>query len=66
MSEESSNLQMQNEYQVYISGPYEKLFYRKDRHCHFLNWLVVTDIKGYIVYSRPGFMGHLNDSTCLS
>ena len=42
----------------------QRLFYRKDRHCFFLNWLVVTDVNGFIVYSRPGFLGHLNDSTC--
>ena len=33
---------------IFVSGAYEKLFYRTDRHCHFLNWLVVTDVKGFI------------------
>ena len=40
------------------------MFYRVDRHCFFLNWLVITDVQGFIVYSRPGFLGHLNDKTC--
>ena len=36
----------------------------KTENVFFLNWLVVTDVNGLIVYSRPGFMGHLNDRTC--
>ena len=46
------------------SGVIQGLFYRGDRHCHFLNYLVIIDIKGYVCYSRPGFVGHLNDTTC--
>ena len=45
-------------------GAMQRLFYHGDRHCSFLNWLVITDVKGFIVYSQPGFMGHLNDLTC--
>ena len=45
-------------------GPIQRLYYRGDRHCHFLNWYVIVDLEGFIVYSRPGFLGHLNDATC--
>ena len=45
-------------------GLMQRLFYRKDRHFHFLNWIVIVDVRGFIVYSRPGFLGHLHDSTC--
>ena len=42
-----------------------RLFWRRDRHAFFLNWMVIIDVKRFIVYSHPGFVGHLNDSTCL-
>ena len=45
-------------------GNLQRLFWRRDRHCFFLNWIVVVDVKGYVVYSRPGFVGHLHDSIC--
>ena len=45
-------------------GNIQRIFYRKDRHCHFLNWIVIADVQGFIVFSRPGFVGHLHDSTC--
>ena len=48
-----------------FTGCYQRLFWRRDRHCFFLNWIVIVDVKGYIVFSRPGFIGHLHDSTCL-
>ena len=47
------------------TGPIQRLFYRRDRHCHFLNWLIIVDVNGYIVLSRPGFLGLVNDNTCL-
>ena len=47
------------------AGNLQRLFYRGDRHCFFLNWIVIIDVKGFIVFSRPGFVGHINDSTCL-
>ena len=47
-------------------GCYQRLFWRGDRHCFFLNWIIVIDVARYIVMSRPGFQGHLHDSTCLS
>ena len=47
------------------TGPINRLFYGGDRHFHFLNWLIVVDVLGYIILSRPGFLGHSNDSTCL-
>ena len=46
-------------------GNLQRLFWRRDRHCFFLNWLVVVDVEGFIVFSRPGFVVHLHDSTCL-
>ena len=45
-------------------GNLQRLFWRRDRHCFFLNWIVVVDIEGYVTFSRPGFCGHLSDSTC--
>ena len=45
-------------------GIFQRLFWRKDWHCFFLNWMVIMDVEGFIVYSRPGFVGHLNDATC--
>ena len=29
-----------------------------------MNWIVIVDVRGFVVYSRPGFVGHLHDSTC--
>ena len=46
-------------------GNIQRIFYRRDRHCFFLNWIVIVDVEGMIVLSRPGFVGHLHDSTCL-
>ena len=46
-------------------GNIQRIFYRRDRHCFFLNWIVIVDAKGFIVFSRPGFVGHLHDSSCL-
>ena len=45
-------------------GNIQHIFYRRDKHFFFLNWIVIVDVRGYIVYSRPGFVGHLHDSTC--
>ena len=51
---------------LFIStGAIQRIFYRQDRHCHFLNWLVIIDVLGYVVYSHPGFIGRTNDSACL-
>ena len=47
-----------------IAGKYQRIFYHRDRHTFFLNWIVIIDIHGYIVLSRPGFVGHIADSTC--
>ena len=47
------------------AGNLQRLFYRGDRHCCFLNWIVIIDVYRFIVFSRPGFVGHINDSTCL-
>ena len=47
------------------AGNLQRLFYRGDHHCCFLNWIVIIDAERYVVFSRPGFVGHINDSTCL-
>ena len=46
-------------------GPIQRLFYRRDRHCFFMNWIVIVDVNGYIVLSHPGFLGHTHDNSCL-
>ena len=46
------------------AGRIQRLFWRKDRHCFFLNWIVIVDVRGFVVFSRPGFVGHLHDSMC--
>ena len=46
-------------------GPVQYIYYRKDRKCFFLNWLVIVDILGFIVLSRPGFLGRVADVTVL-
>ena len=43
----------------------QRIYYRTDRHCFFLNWLVIVDVRGFVVYSRPGFLGRTADATCL-
>ena len=43
----------------------QRMFYRKDRHCFFLNWLVVVDCLGTVVLSRAGFIGRVHDAVCL-
>ena len=48
-----------------LQGVVQQIYYRRDRHCHFLNWLVIVDVLGFIVLSRPGFLGRAHDSTCL-
>ena len=42
----------------------QRMFYRRDRHCFFLNWLVIVDVHGVVVLSRPGFSGRVHDSVC--
>ena len=49
----------------YFSGVMQRIFYRGDRHCHFLNWLVIIDALGYVVLSRLGFLGRTNDANCM-
>ena len=50
---------------TFVLGAMQGLFYRGDCHCFFQNWLVIVDILGQIVLSRPGFIGKTSDSTCL-
>ena len=49
-----------------FQGAIQRIFYRKDRKCHFLNWIVIVDVLGFVVLSRPGFLGRVHDNTCLS
>ena len=49
----------------FFIGPIQRMYYRGDRKCHFLNWLVICDNNQQIVFSRPGFLGHAHDNTCL-
>ena len=46
------------------TGLMQRLFYRRDKKIFFLNWIVIADVEGTIVFSRPRFLGHLHDSTC--
>ena len=46
-------------------GNLQRLFWRKDRHCFFMNCLVIVDVNGMICWMRGGFCGHLHDATCL-
>ena len=46
------------------TGLIQRLFWRRDRHCFLMNWIVITDVDGFIVLSRPGFVGHIADATC--
>ncbi len=46
------------------TGWLQRLFYRRDKHFHFVNWILVTDTKGFIVFSRVGFPGRMHDSLC--
>ena len=43
-------------------GNLQRLYYRRDRGCHFLNWQVIIDSHGYFTYGQAGFLGHLTDS----
>ena len=45
-------------------GSIQRLFWRKDRHAFFSNWMVIVTAEGEICFSQPGFVGHLNDATC--
>ena len=46
-------------------GEIQRIFYRPDRHCFFFNWIVVVDALGYVVLSRPGFLGRVHNNTCM-
>lgn len=47
-----------------ISGPIQRRFYRRDKHCHFLNVILVVDNDGFITFLKGGYLGHLVDVTC--
>ena len=46
------------------TGNPQRLFYRGDKRCHFVNTFLVVDIRGKVVFWKAGFQGHLNDATC--
>ncbi len=47
------------------TGRMQRLFYRRDKHFHFLNWiLVISAADGMITFSRCGFPGHIHDAVC--
>ena len=52
-------------YFLHHEGPVQGCYHKGDRHCHFLNWIVIVDVLGFVVLSRPGFLGCAHDSTCL-
>ena len=45
-------------------GNIQRLFWRRDRHCFFMNWMVIVTARNEICFSKPSFVGHLNDATC--
>ena len=49
---------------LFPTGPMQRMYCRRDRHCFFLNWLVIVDVLGYVMLSRPGFIGRVHDSVC--
>ena len=58
--------QHENKYIFHISGPIQRRFYRKDKHCHFMNLLIIVDNDGFITFCKGGYMGHLVDATCFN
>lgn len=46
------------------SGPAQRLYYRRDKGCHLINWLVIADLDGYFVFGQSGFLGHTSDAGC--
>jgi hypothetical protein len=48
----------------HIAGPIQRRYYRRDKHCHFMNLIIVVDNNGYITFCKGGYMGHLVDATC--
>lgn len=44
------------------SGQLQRLYYRRDRACHFVNWQVLVDARGFFTYGQSGFLGHLTDA----
>ena len=54
---------MKNNTEMFL-GRIQRLFWRRDRHCFFMNWIVIVNVYGIIRFSQPGFLGHLHDSSC--
>ncbi len=46
------------------TGRLQRIFYRGDKKFHFVNWILVIDTNGLIVFSRTGFPGRMHDSLC--
>ena len=43
-------------------GNIQRMYYRRDRGFHFINWQVIIDCNGMFTYGQAGFMGHLTDA----
>lgn len=43
-------------------GQAQRMYYRRDRGFHFLNFQVVVDNDGYFQFVRGGFLGHATDA----
>ena len=43
-------------------GAAQRLYYRRDRGYHFLNFHVIIDNDGFFQFSRGGFLGHANNA----
>jgi len=43
-------------------GAAQRLYYRRDRGYHFLNFHVIIDNDGFFQFSRGGFLGHATDA----
>ena len=44
------------------TGDTQRLYYRRDRGYHFLNFHVVIDNDGFYQFSRGGYLGHATDA----
>ena len=43
-------------------GPAQRLYYRRDRGYHFLNFHAIIDNEGFFQFVRGGFLGHATDA----
>lgn len=43
-------------------GNIQRMYYRRDRGFHFMNWQVIVDCHGFFTHGQAGFLGHLLDA----